>query len=122
MSSTSVTRLPSSSDDRAEVGRRGSSIALPDRPAAAGQAVFVPAARDALDDLVRHADLPPPFAPGLGRPFVGGVEADLAAETRLRAREIEIVDGRALDHGDVTGRIHARRDRPHDVLPVARVD
>src|SRR5690606_41850622 len=98
MSSTSVTRLPSSSDDRAEVGRRGSSIALPDRPAAAGQAVFVPAARDAFDDLVRPADFPPPFAPGLWRPFVGGVEADHAPETRLRACEVEIGDARALGH------------------------
>ena len=40
----------------------------------------------------------------------------------LRRGEVEIVDRRVLDHGDVARRVHAGGDRPHHVLPVARVD
>src|SRR5690606_9249490 len=50
---------------------------FPDRRAVAGQAETVPHFRDPLDDLGVHADLLAPLTLRLGRPFVGGVKADL---------------------------------------------
>src|SRR5690606_9677758 len=54
-------------------------------------------------------------------PFVGRVQADLGAETALRAGEVEIVDGGVFDDGDVARRVHPGGDGPHDVFPVAGV-
>src|SRR3546814_6021194 len=77
---------------------------LPDRLAAAGQAEVRPQAVDALDDGLIHADLAAPRALCLRRPLVGGVETDLGAEAVLRRGEVEVVDRRPLDDGDVAGR------------------
>ena len=46
----------------------------------------------------------------------------LAPRPRFGRGEIEIVDRRVLDDGDVARRVHAGGDRPHHVLPVARID
>src|SRR5437763_2729046 len=92
---------------------------FPDRLARAGEAIFGPFARHLGDDLFGHADRPPPFAMRFGRQFVRRVEADLAAEPGFRRGEIKIIDRRVLHQRHVAHRVHAGRDRPHDILPVA---
>ncbi len=54
-------------------------------------------------------------------PLVGRVDADLAAESRDRRREIQVVDRRARHDQRIARRIDARRQRPDHVLPVADV-
>src|SRR3569832_668585 len=76
---------------------------------------------DALLHLVAHADGTAPFARSLAGPFVGCVEADLAAKTRDGRGEIEVVDGRVLHDQRVARRVHARGHGPDHVLPVAHV-
>src|SRR3569623_3627901 len=76
---------------------------------------------DALLHLVAHADGTAPFARSLAGPFVGCVEADLAAKPRDGRGEIEVVDGRVLRDQRVARRVHARGHGPGDVLPVAPV-
>src|SRR6188508_1540804 len=83
---------------------RSASRSLPNRLSRARQAEARPLLRHRGDDLVGHADLGAPVALGLGRPFVGGVEADLRAEAGLWGGEIEIVDRRVLDQRDVARR------------------
>src|SRR5437660_69392 len=95
---------------------------FPDRLARAGEAIFGPFSRNLGDDLVGHADRPPPFAMRFGRQFVRRVEADLAAEPGFRRGEVEIIDRRVLHQRHVAHRVHAGRDRPHDILPVAHGD
>src|SRR5688572_17784840 len=72
----------------------------PDLLAAAGQPELAPHRVDLVDHRLVHADLAAPFAGGLARPLVRGIEADLGAEATDRAREVEIVDRRVLDHRD----------------------
>ena len=67
-------------------------------------------------------DRPAPFALGLARPLVGRVESHLAAQSRYRRGEVEIVDRRLVDQHGVAHRVHPGRDRPDDFLPVADVD
>src|SRR5581483_3995865 len=90
---------------RASSSRRsGAAEALfPDRLARARQAQARPFLGDGLDHLVGHADLAATLALGLWRELGGGVETDLAAEACLRRGEVEIVDRRVLNDGDVAG-------------------
>ena len=69
----------------------------PDRLAAARQAELRPFFGHRADDVFIHRDLAAPFALGLGRQLVGGVQADLGAEPALRRGEVEIVDRRVFD-------------------------
>src|SRR5712691_812306 len=68
---------------------------------AARQPELIPHRVDLVDHRLIHADFASPLTIGLAGELVGGVEADLRAEARDRAREVEIVDRRFLDHGDV---------------------
>ena len=54
-------------------------------------------------------------------PFVGRVDADLAAESRDRRREVEIVDRRVRHDQRVARRVDARGQRPDHFLPFADV-
>src|SRR6202007_2095146 len=81
-----------------------------------------PFAGDLFDHRLAHADRPAPGAARLRREFVGRVETDLAAETRFRGGEVEIIDWRMLHQRRIAHRVHAGRDRPHYVLPVAHRD
>ena len=47
-------------------------------------------------DLWRHLHRPPPFAAGLARPLVGGVDAHLAAQAADGRGKVEVVDRRAV--------------------------
>ena len=67
----------------------------------------------------------------IGRPhsrLVSGGNLSVASRPILPPRpdfgrgEVEIVDRRVLDQRHVAHRVHAGRDRPHHVLPVARID
>src|SRR5580698_1232941 len=98
------------------------SLTAPDGFAVAGQAQARPLLGDGAHDVLVHADEASPFALGFGRKLVGRVEPDLGAEPAFGRGEVEIVDRRVLDDGDVARRIHAGGDRPHDVFPVPRVD
>ena len=77
----------------ADADQRQIGLPLPGRPRLGHFVV------DRLDDVVAPCGSCGPIR-GLvsRRPFVGGVEADLAAEPGLRAGEVEIVDRRVLDH------------------------
>src|SRR5690606_6292529 len=77
---------------------------------------------DPGDDLWRHLQAAPPFTVRLGADLRCRIETELAAEAGSGGGEIEIVDGRVVDHHDVPAGIEPCRDRPHDVLPFAHVD
>ena len=53
---------------------------FPDRPTRPWQPVPAPLGGDLLHHLLGHPELRTPFSLGLGRPPVGGVDAELAAE------------------------------------------
>src|ERR1700680_3295077 len=95
---------------------------FPNGFAGAGESQARPFLADRANDLIAHADFAAPFALHFGRPFGGRVEPDLGAETGFGRCKIEIIDRRPLDDYNVAGRIHARRDRPHHVFPIPRVD
>ena len=92
-------------------------LPLPGRPSSVQIAV------DLLDDRRRSMRIWRPHSR-----FVSGGNLLVASSPILPPRpdsgtgEIEIVDRRVLDQRDVARRVHAGRDRPHHVLPVARVD
>src|SRR5260370_26594873 len=82
-------------DWRSACGNCGNPCRLaPDLFSAARQPKLAPHRVDLVDDRLVHADLTTPLAIGLAGELVGGVEADLGAEARHRAREVEIVDRR----------------------------
>src|SRR6516225_2381859 len=95
---------------------------FPDRVAGPGQPIARPFAGHLGDNLVGHADRPAPFAPGLRGHFACRIEANLAAETRLRRGKVEIVDRGAVHERDIANGVHAGRHRPHDLFPVARIN
>jgi len=63
---------------------RSPSCLFPDRLPPTRQAQLLPLLADGLHHLGVHGDLLAPFAVGFGRPLVGGVQADLGAQARLR--------------------------------------
>src|SRR3954447_10509622 len=86
------------------------------------QAEVRPDRIDLPADLRVHDDRPAPAAPGLARPLVGGVDAELRAQARHRTCEIQVVDRRILDQRGVSPGVDPRGHRPYDLFPVADID
>ena len=85
------------------------------------QAEGIPERIDAPLDCLVHNQRTPPFAVCLPRPFMGGVDAHLAAEARHRRCKIKRVDRRILGNQGIARRINAGRHRPDDLFPVTDV-
>src|SRR5436309_13672082 len=85
------------------------------------QAELVPQRIDPALHRRVHNDRTAPRARGLLRPLARGVDAELRAEAGERAREVEVIDRRALGDEQVVRWIHPCAERPDDFLPVAAI-